>query len=166
MSMTSKQRLLSAIERKAPDRLPVTTHHVMTFFLEKYMNGIAIDEFFDSVGLDPIVWTAPHAPDETRGEYYDPNHQPNEESKRYYQPGEGEVGFLESRRISSDNWRIEWEEVPNADFKTVHYRFITPKGTLTTVLQSNKHTSWIAEHLIKEKKDIDMFKKHIILIEL
>lgn len=161
MSMTSKQRLLAAIERKVPDRLPVTTHHVMTSFLEKYMQGIPIDEFFDYFGLDAILWTAPHAPDETRGEYYDPNHQPNEKSTKYYHPKEGEVGFIESRRISSDNWRIEWEEVPNPDFETVRYRFITPKGTLTTVLQSNEHTSWIAEHLIKEKKDIEIIGEHV-----
>jgi hypothetical protein len=58
--MTPKQRFISAIERKVPDRLPVTTHHIMPYFLDKYMNGINDDEFFNKLGFDPIVWTIPY----------------------------------------------------------------------------------------------------------
>jgi hypothetical protein len=57
--MTSKQRMLAAIERKAPDRLPMTTHHIMQYFLDIYMNSISFDKFFDYFGRDPIVCTAP-----------------------------------------------------------------------------------------------------------
>jgi hypothetical protein len=32
--MNSKERLLKALNREVPDRLPVTTHHVMPSFLE------------------------------------------------------------------------------------------------------------------------------------
>ena len=32
MPMTSKQRMLAALTRGKPDRLPVTTHHVMDYF--------------------------------------------------------------------------------------------------------------------------------------
>jgi hypothetical protein len=39
--MTSRQRFLAAIKREIPDRLPVTTHHVMPYFLETYMDGIS-----------------------------------------------------------------------------------------------------------------------------
>ena len=142
MKMTSKQRLLAAIEGKVPDRLPVTTHHVMPYFLNKYMNGAGNAEFFDYFGLDPIVWTVPHKANESRGEYCDPN--------------QGEPGFLESRRVFNDNWRIEYEEIPNQKFKTVRYHVYTPKGTLTSVLQSNEYTTWVSEHLIKEKRDIEL----------
>ena len=38
--MTSKQRFLAALDRKVPDHLPVTTHHVMPYYLDKYLNGI------------------------------------------------------------------------------------------------------------------------------
>jgi hypothetical protein len=58
--MTSKERLLTAIQRNVPDRLPVTTHHVMPYFLQRYMDGMSKDEFFDHFGLDPIYWTNPH----------------------------------------------------------------------------------------------------------
>ncbi|MBD3307345.1 hypothetical protein GF339_12985 [candidate division KSB3 bacterium] len=161
MIMTSKQRLLTAIEGKIPDRLPVTTHHVMTAFLDKYLPGVSIDEFFDHAGLDPILWTAPHAPDPAKGEYYDPHHLPDEAGQQHYQPREGEVGFIESRRIASDNWRIESEDLSHPEFKTVRYRIITPKRELTTVLQSNEHTAWVAEHLIKEKKDIEIIAEYM-----
>lgn len=142
MAMTAKQRLLAAIQRKTPDRLPVTTHHVMPFFLNKYMEGVDNDRFFDFFGFDPILWTVPHKPDAAKGEYCDPK--------------QGELGFLESRRVFSDSWRIEYEEVPNQKFTTVRYNVVTPKGTLTAVLQSNEYTTWVAEHLVKEKSDIEI----------
>ncbi len=146
MKMTSKQRLLAAIERKVPDRLPVTTHHVMPYFLSKYMNGATNDEFFNYFGFDPILWAVPHKADESKGDYCDPN--------------QGEPGFLESRRVFNDNWRIEYEEIPNQKFMTVRYRIYTPKGTLTSVLQSNEYTTWVSEHLIKEKKDIELLAEY------
>ncbi|HVO71338.1 MAG TPA: hypothetical protein VMT24_14910, partial [Aggregatilineaceae bacterium] len=91
ITMTSKQRMLTALDRGVPDRLPVTTHHVMPYFLETYMNGISDQEFFEHFHLDPITWTVPHRPDPSRGEYYDPL--------------QGEIGFLESRRVATDQWR-------------------------------------------------------------
>jgi len=144
--MTSKERMLAAIQRKVPDRLPVTTHHVMPYFLNKYLNGVSSDEFFDIFGFDPILWTVPHKPDVSKGEYYDPE--------------QGELGFLDSRRILSDNWRIETEELPDPVYKTIRYRVITPKGTLTAVLQSNSYTTWVSEHLIKNKEDIEILAQY------
>ena len=32
--MSSRQRLLGALKRRKPDRLPVTTHHLMPYFLD------------------------------------------------------------------------------------------------------------------------------------
>ena len=146
-NMISKQRMLAAIERKVPDRLPVTTHHVMQYFLDKYMNSISFDEFFDYFGLDPIVWTVPHKPVETNVNFHDP-----------YQD---DVGFLESRRIRSENWRIEFEEIVDPQYKTFRYNFITPKKTLSMVTQSNEHTTWVSEYLVKEKTDIDVIAEYV-----
>jgi uroporphyrinogen decarboxylase len=145
--MTSKQRMLTAIERKVPDRLPVTTHHIMQYFLDKYINRISFDEFFDYFRLDPIVWTVPHKPDQSKGYYYDPD--------------QSEVGFLESRRISSDNWRIEFEEIPDTQYKTFRYNFITPKKTLSMVTQSNEYTTWVSEHPVKNKSDINIIAEFV-----
>ena len=37
--MTSKERMLCAIDRGMPDRLPVTIHQWQPYHLKKYMNG-------------------------------------------------------------------------------------------------------------------------------
>jgi len=145
--LTAKQRFIAALTRQKADRLPVTTHHVMPFFLKKYMNGISNDEFFDSIGLDPIHWVLVYKPNKANGEYYDPNHTP---------------GYLEPHRIVSESWRVEHEAVPDPRYETVRYKFITPKKTLTTVLQSNEHTSWVSERLVKEKSDIDIIAEYAV----
>lgn len=139
--MTPKQRLLTAIKRERPDRLPVTTHHLMPYFLNKYMNGISIQEFFDFFKLDPIVWTVPNKPF-SKNEYF-----------AEVQPDAAET---ESRWICSDNWRVISQNLPNDDYPTTRYEIVTPKGTLSMVLQSNPQTTWISGHLIKNKSDIDL----------
>jgi hypothetical protein len=54
MEMTSKRRLLTALEGRVPDRLPVTPHRVMTDFLDTYIDGKTKIEFFDHFGLDVV----------------------------------------------------------------------------------------------------------------
>jgi uroporphyrinogen decarboxylase len=146
--MTPKQRFITTLTGGIPDRLPVTTHHVMPSFLKNFMNGAGNDEFFDRFGLDPIRWVAAYKPDESRGEYYDPLHTP---------------GYLEARRVVSDRWRIFPEPVSDPQYETVRYRFLTPKKTLTTTLQSNEHTSWVTERLVKEKTDIDIIAEFMTM---
>jgi hypothetical protein len=145
--MTPRERLLTAIRRGQPDRLPVTTHHLMPYFLDKYMGGMSNQECFEHFGMDAILWIVPHRPDTSKEEYYDPL--------------QGEIGFLESRRVSTDQWRVEYEKLPDSKYKSARYRFVTPKGVLTTVLQSNEHTSWVAEYLIKRKQDIDLIGEYV-----
>jgi hypothetical protein len=145
--MTPKERLVAAFERRRPDRLPATTHHVMPSFLDRYLDGISSGEFFARFGLDPIRWVVAHRPDESRGEYADPL--------------QGEIGFLEARRVSSDSWRVEAEELPGTAERTVRYRFVTPKKTLTMTLRSNEHTAWVTERLVKEKSDIDVIGEFV-----
>jgi uroporphyrinogen decarboxylase len=113
----------------------------MQFFLRRYMNGISNDEFFNYFGLDPIRWMIAYKPDESKGEYYDPNHVPD---------------YLEAHRVISDEWRIEHEPVPDPQYETIKYKLVTPKKTLTTVIQTDEHTSWVVERLVKEKSDIDI----------
>lgn len=140
--MTSKQRLRCALERQQPDRLPVTTHHLMDSFLRHFLEEATADEFFDRFGLDAIRWVVAHRPDEEAGEYCDPL--------------QGAVGFLEARRISTDRWRVFSDHVAGQEWPTTRFRFVTPKGELSMILQSNEHTSWVSEHLIKDKHDIDL----------
>ena len=57
--MTSRERLIRVLERRAPDRLPVTTHHLMASFLDRYLHGMSSNEFFDRFGMDAVHWTLP-----------------------------------------------------------------------------------------------------------
>ena len=138
--MTSRERMLAALRCEKPDVLPVTTHHVMPYFLNKYEGGISIREFFDKFGFDAINWFVSQIPDEKNGEYVDKS--------------QGKCEFLEAPRIMSDNWIYKSYELSDPQYKTVRFDIITPKKTLSMVLQSNEYTTWIMEHPIKEKSDI------------
>ncbi len=144
MAMTSKQRMVTALDGGMPDRLPVTTHHVMPYFLKTYMGDIGNREFFDHFGLDAIQWTTPTRPDASIGEYVS-------------EPFEGDEGRT---YIVSDDWRISAEALSDPQYETTRYTVTTPKGELTTVVQRNEHTGWVTEHLIKDKRDIDLIGEY------
>jgi len=130
--MTSRQRLLAALNRDKPDRLPATTHHLMPYFLQTYMGGMTELQFFDHFGLDAIRWTFPVEAKQALGQ---------QEQDGY---------------VVTDTWRLEWEPIPDREYVTRRYRITTPRGVLTGVLQSNQYTTWVREYPIKEKRDIDL----------
>lgn len=53
--MTSKERMLCAINRGIPDRLPVTIHQWQPYHLKKYMNGITDIQANKVCGLDASI---------------------------------------------------------------------------------------------------------------
>lgn len=140
--MTHKERLLCALRREKTDRLPVTTHHLMRYFLDKYFAGRSSQDFFEHFDLDAITWPVCHKPNEAVGDYLDPL--------------QGEPGFLEAQRVWADHWKIYAEDDSNADGQAMRYRFETPRGALTMRTQSNVQTTWVVEHLVKEKSDIEL----------
>lgn len=139
--MNSRQRLITSLNQGIPDRLPVTTHHMMDYFRDAYMQGKSNLEIFDHCGLVPIHWTAPVKPDINAGDYFDPTDPITEDP-------------LHCRRIANDNWRFSSEIIENQEYVTTRYIISTPKGNLSAVLQSNQYTAWVTEHLIKEKKTL------------
>ena len=82
-----------------------------------------------------------------KGEYFDPTHT--------------EMGFLEARRVVSDNWQVNIDKLDNLLYPTTRFQITTPEKTLSMVLQSDQHSSWIKERLIKEKSDIDIVAKYM-----
>lgn len=141
--MTSRERLLTALDGGQPDRLPVTTHHLMPYFLGTYLDGASEEEFFHRFGLDPIRWADEVKPDERGGEYWSSE-------------GEG-GGAAGSRWIVSDTWRIESTEFPG---RAIRHDITTPGGTLSMVLQHGPQTDWVVERPIKEKGQIELFQRH------
>ena len=139
--MTPKQRLTAALDRQPTDHLPATTHHLMRYYMDKYLPGKTDDEFFATFGLDPIHWIVAHRPAPGSRDRFDPAHTP---------------GFLEAHRLTSDCWRFESQKLEGFEFPTERHSIVTPRKTLTMVLQSNEYTSWVTERLIKEKSDIEL----------
>jgi len=145
-TMTSKERLLTALDGGMPDRLPVTTHHVMPYFTEKYLEGVSADGFFDHFRMDGIRWVVPVTADAERGEFVDPS--------------QDEAGFLQVLKVVSDSWRLDEATIPNDRYFTRRHEIRTPAGVLTAVTQSNGYTEWVTEHLIKNKTDIELVAAH------
>jgi uroporphyrinogen-III decarboxylase len=137
--MTTKQRFLAAISGQKPDRLPVTTHHVMPYFLKKYLNDADNMAFFRHFGLDAIHWVYAY-----RGDA---------DGKERLNEGDDPIAYSV---VVSDGWRVEREIVSGQNYPTTRYTIVTPGGNLTTVIQQNEHTHWVVEHLVKEKKDVDL----------
>ncbi len=144
--MNSKQRFLAALEGRVPDRLPVTTHHVMPSFLESCMDRISAQDFFDVFGLDPVDWVDGRMPDETKGDYFTTLQADSE--------------YWEKLLLCSDKWKIETEVLPNEKYIAVRYNVDTPRKRLSMVLQSDKHSAWVVERLIKEKSDIEIIAEY------
>ena len=147
MTMTHKERLLTALRRGKPDRLPVTTHHLMPYFLDTYFGGASNQEFFEHFDLDAITWINCHKPNVALGDFSDPL--------------QGEPGFLEAQRVWSDGWKTHAEDILAAESHTVRFRFVTPKGTLTMVTESNDQTTWVVENPVKEKSDIELIGEYV-----
>ena len=125
--MTSKERLIAALDRKPLDRLPVTTHDLQKYFLNKYMGGCSDYEFYTQMGMDPVKVVV------------DWNWAPE----------------------NVENWRIEKEILPDPQYHTIRYYFHTPAKTLTMVTQSNGYTTWVMEHMLKDKNDIEVLERYV-----
>ena len=138
--MTPRARLLTALGRGMPDRLPATTHHLMPSFLRAA--GLSERAFFDRYDLDAIHWTTPLVA--TGASLPDPHSD----------------GGPESWSHVSGAWRVERTDVSDATFRTVRYRIVTPRGTLSTVLQDDGRTVWVAERLLKRKTDLDLVAEY------
>ncbi len=70
-------------------------------------------------------------------------------------------GFLESRRVATDSWRIYPEDASLAGRKLTRYRFVTPKGELETVLEDAGYTVWVVQPLIKHAGDLDIIAEFV-----
>lgn len=53
--MTGRERMLCALSRGVPDRLPVTVHGWVSYHRNHYMNGISEIDAFSHVGLDLAI---------------------------------------------------------------------------------------------------------------
>jgi hypothetical protein len=93
--MTSKERMLVALNRGKPDRLPVTVNQWQVYHLEEYLGGISDLDAFQKFGLDAAVQYF-----QDMGEFWLPNADFIEIDIDAYNPLEAKAGLdaVELRR--------------------------------------------------------------------
>lgn len=57
--MTPRERLLTALERGKPDRLPVQVHNWMPYYLNNYLDGCDAYHAYARFGMDPVIYVDP-----------------------------------------------------------------------------------------------------------
>ncbi|RJP30676.1 MAG: hypothetical protein C4527_09095 [Candidatus Omnitrophota bacterium] len=140
--MTPKERMLRALHREKPDRLPVTIHQWQQYHLDVYMNGVDALAAFQITGLDAAIQYF-----EAMGQFWIPD------AERYI--------------VQTPDWREEIEVIdPDPDNKILHHTITTPGGTLTYKTGGNRTTTWITEYLIKRCDDIDLIEKYMPVSKL
>ena len=133
--MTSRERLLCAIGREVPDRLPATVHSWMDYFLDRYMGGVDQYEAYEITGLDMVIYEA------------------------VYQDGiEGGMFWTDSDMMRTNSWNMEKQSTGNGR-STIQIH--TPEKTLRMKVASNEQTAWIVEYLVKDKEDIRILEKYM-----
>jgi hypothetical protein len=134
--MTSKERLMIAINCGKPDRLPVTIHQWQGYHLKNYMAGMSEMDAFLNIGLDAAI-------------------QYQHDSADY----QHDTAYLKSLRTT---WIDETLVIDNnPDTTIVHHTITTPEGVLTYKTGADQKTLWITEYLIKNDHDIYLIDKYM-----
>ena len=140
--MTSKERLMRALHREKPDRLPVTIHQWQQYHLDTCMDGMDALAAFQATGLDAAIQYF-----EAMGQFWIPN--------------------AEQYVVQTAQWREQIDVVDaHPDHKVLDHTIVTPDGTLTYKTGGNRTTTWITEYLIKKHDDVDLIEKHMPVAKL
>ena len=135
--MTSKERILCALERGKPDRLPVSVHQWQGCHLDEYLGGISDIEAFERFGMDAQI------------QYF-------EEMGQFWMP---DADFM---KASTPEWRDEADIIrDHPDDRIIHHTIRTPEGALTYSTAGNRKTTWITEYMVKHDDDIELLRKYM-----
>lgn len=135
--MTSKERMMCAINREKPDRLPVTVHQWQGYHLDKYLDGISDLEAFQKFGMDAAV------------QYF-------EEMGQFW------LVDVDYTRASTFKWKDKVDIISkDPDRRVTHHTIYTPEGVLTYKTSGDRKSTWITEYLIKNDEDIYLIKKYM-----
>ena len=131
--MTSKERMLRALRRETPDRLPVTVHQWQGYHLNHYLNGVSDLEAFRMFGMDAAI---------------------------QYFAKMGQFWLPEVPQMpQTPDWRVTIDVVKNtAGHRILRYRVVTPKGELTDATEGNEQTTWFSEYMVKQPEDLERLR--------
>jgi uroporphyrinogen-III decarboxylase len=136
-AVTSKERLMLALHKEKPDRLPASVHQWQAFHLESFMGGVSPLEAFRRVGLDAQI------------QYF-------ESMAQFW------VADADFTKLNSPVWRDAAAVVSaDPDRRVVHHTITTPDGILTYKTEGDRKTTWITEYLVKRDEDIELIRKHM-----
>ena len=135
--MTSKERLLIALNGGKADRMPATLHQWQGYHLDTYMGGISDLEAFKQVGLDAQI------------QYF-------EDMAQFW------LVDADFTKLNTATWK----DIPkvisdNPDNRIVHHTIETPGGVLTYKTAGDRKTTWINEYLIKRDEDIKLISNYM-----
>ncbi len=140
--MTSKERLMLAINNEKPDRLPASVHQWQGFHLDEYMGGISDLEAFKVVGLDAQI------------QYF-------ADMAQFW------LVDADFTKLNTPHWRDIPKVLSNhPDNRIVHHEVETPEGKLTYNTAGDRKTTWITEYLIKRDDDIYLIDKYMPVPDL
>jgi uroporphyrinogen decarboxylase len=135
--MTSKERLMVALSKEKPDRLPVTVHQWQGYHLQEYLNGISDLEAFQKFGMDASI-------------------------QYFADMGQFWLVNADFSKFSTPTWKDEVRIISNyPDKRIYHHNIQTPEGTLTYKTAGDRKTTWITEYLIKKDEDIHLIQKYM-----
>ncbi|MCC6581051.1 MAG: hypothetical protein IT440_11475 [Phycisphaeraceae bacterium] len=135
--MNSKERIMTALHKGKPDRLPAAVHQWQPYHLQKYMGGISALEACEQCGLDAQIQYF-----ESMGQFW--------------------VKEADYTKFSTPQWRDDVVFVKNdPDDRVVHHTITTPGGVLTYKTAGDSKTTWLTEYLIKHDDDVDLIDKYM-----
>jgi uroporphyrinogen decarboxylase len=135
--MTSKERMMCALRREKPDRLPVTVHQWQGYHLETQMDGATPLEAFQRFGMDAAIQYF-----EDMGQFWLVN--------------------ADFAKFSTGEWRDEVTVVSSdPENRIYHHTIHTPEGDLTYKTAGDRKTTWITEYLVKHDEDIELIRKYM-----
>jgi hypothetical protein len=137
--MTSRERLLLALNIQKPDHLPATVHSWLEYFLNQYLGGMDQYKAYELMGLDMVI--------------YDVIYRGGNEGGMFWT----NIGMMQTMdwNIGRQSYQKE-EGVLHSDLEIT-----TPLKTLKMSLESNEHTTWIVEYPIKDRDDIYLLERYM-----
>ncbi|MFI5385140.1 MAG: uroporphyrinogen decarboxylase family protein [Fimbriimonadales bacterium] len=134
--MTPKERMLIALNRGKPDRLPITLHQWQDYHLNTVMGGMTALGAFRHFGLDASI-----AHFQSSGQFWLPD---------------------ATGPVRATEWIDEAMEIDDdPDHRVLKHTICTPKGILTYETESNRKTTWVTEYLIKRDEDIELIRRYM-----
>ena len=132
-----KERLMTALHKGKPDRLPISVHQWQAYHLKYYLNGISALEAFQKFGMDAQI-------------------------QYFGDVGQSALVDYDFTKFSTPQWHDEVTVVSSdPDNRMANHAIETPEGMLTYKTRGDRKTTWITEYMVKRDEDIELIDKYL-----